>query len=126
VTILHSYGQKGELRVRFRRLLAVWWPGAQNRIKNKVLLDSRTRTEFTGIILRTMMIKFKKSLCSASYTYADNVALPAFAPAAALLIAVQQSIGIACRPGLRVCCCGPMLGQTDNQRDNRMDAQQMH
>ena len=58
-------------------------------------------------------------------TYADNVALPAFVRLTPLL---QQSIDISWPPGpqptaanlqQRVCCCEPMLGQTDGQTNGR-------
>jgi len=57
-------------------------------------------------------------------TYADNVALPALELRTPLL---PQSIDIFCPPDplanlqQRVCCCGPMLGQTDGQTDSRTD-----
>jgi len=54
-----------------------------------------------------------KQVCAQLPTYADNVALPSFASSAAvnryLLSAKQQ----------RVCCCGPMLRQTDGRTGGR-------
>jgi len=51
-------------------------------------------------------------------TYADNEALPAFAPAAAT---VDRYLRRAHAANLqqRVCCCGPVLPQTDGRSDGR-------
>ena len=68
------------------------------------------------------MNKTLTSLCSASYVRWQRATARIHSPHAALLCAMQQSIDISCRLGpqqQRVCCCKPMLGQTDRQTDGR-------
>ena len=57
------------------------------------------------------------SLCARLPTYADNVALPAFAPPHAAAAATDRYL-LTAGPTVanlqqRVCCCGPLLWQTD-------------
>jgi len=48
-------------------------------------------------------------------------------PLSAGRAAVQQSIDISCPPGpRRVCCCGPVLGQTDREADGPTDNVALH
>ena len=68
-----------------------------------------------------MYASINRQVCVQLPTYADNVALPAFARR---MPPLQQSIDIACPPGStaanlqqRVCCCGRVLGQTNGQID---------
>jgi len=75
---------------------------------------------------RAQLAKVRKELWAAEaelrkvrhVTYADNVALPAFARHTP---AVQQSIAGPTAANLpqRIRCCGPLLGQTDGQTDGR-------
>ena len=57
-------------------------------------------------------------------TYADNVALPAFAGRAAVRRAAIDRYLLPAIPQQQTCgtgCCGPRLGQTEGQTDRRTD-----
>ena len=68
-------------------------------------------SEFTADLL--LCLFQIKHICVQLPTYADNVALPVFARRfcsnRSLSLVLQQ----------RVCCCGPMLGQTDGRTNGR-------
>ena len=72
-----------------------------------------------------MSLLLLKQVCVQLPTYADNVALPAFARRTQRCCAPCSNLSIppAGRPHSKVCCCGPCW---DRQTDRRTDTRQMH
>ena len=64
-------------------------------------------------------VTLNKSVCVQLAAYADNVALPAFARRCCSNRYLRPAVPTTANLQLRVCCCGPMLGQTDGRTPYR-------
>ena len=90
VNIWQRYKQERDCLVHFLRLLAVCWPGAQSAWDNHALtswqrhcFEPRRRVDALRYTLGLRVNNYKQ-VCVQLPTYADNVALPAFARSAAV------------------------------------------
>ena len=81
---------------------------------SRIYAKHAIRPKFSSVLSFDNRVIQKRQVCFRLPTYADNVALLAFARRY-LLLAEPTAANLQ----QRVCCCGPILGHTDGRTDGR-------